>query len=133
MVENGVIRQKEMARSRFTIDELTEELRNQSIMDISTVKYAVLETDGTLNTILAPSQRPATAAQLGIQTTDNGFPIIIINDGHVLSDNLRHTGRDENWLKAELSRHGIRQTQDVYLLTVDAAGNVYFAEKEHDS
>ena len=133
LVENGVIRQKEMARSRFTIDELTEELRNQSIMDISTVKYAVLETDGTLNTILAPSQRPATAAQLGIQTTDNGFPIIIINDGHVLSDNLRHTGRDENWLKAELSRHGIRQTQDVYLLTVDAAGNVYFAEKEHDS
>ena len=119
-----------MARSRFTIDELTEELRNQSIMDISTVKYAILETDGTLNTILAPGQRPVTAQQLGVQTTDNGFPIIVINDGHVLSDNLRHAGRDDNWLKKQLQQHGVRQTQDVYILTVDAAGNVYFARKE---
>ena len=61
LIEKGAINQREMHRCRFSVDELTEELRRQSVTDLSTVEYAILETDGTLNVILTPAERPVTA------------------------------------------------------------------------
>lgn len=130
LVVDGVVNQAEMKKNRFTLDELTEELRNQSITDISKIKYAILETNGTLNTILFPAEQPVTAAQLQISVADPGYPTILINDGKVLSENLRRMGRDMAWLKAELRRRNTARPEDVYLMTLDNAGRIYYAEKE---
>ncbi len=130
LIENGVIIQSEMKRNRFTLDELTEELRNKNILDITTVKYAVLETDGKLNTILNPPERPVTAGQMNIECTDEPMPNIIINNGRVISSNLKMNGRNEKWLEQELRRQGVPDPKDVYLLTLSQSGKVYFAKKE---
>ncbi len=133
LIENGVINQSEMKRNRFTLDELTEELRNKNIMDITKVKYAILETDGTLNTILNPPERPATAGQMNIECQDEPMPNIIINNGRVISNNLKLNGRNEKWLEQELRRQGVSDPKDVYLLTLSQSGSVYFAKKEGKS
>lgn len=130
LVENGKINQREMRKNRFTLDELAEELRNQSVTDISTVQYAVLETDGKLNVVLIPSERAVTAGQLNIRTEDSGYSTIIVNDGHIIESNLRRTGRDERWLKKEIAARGVSSVRDVYLLVLDGAGKIYFAAKE---
>lgn len=130
LVERGKINQAEMEKNRFTIDELLEELRNKDITDISKVQYAVLETDGVLNAILWPGERPVTAAQMGVPVEDTGYPTVLICDGRVLADNLRRMGVDGNWLNAELKRRGVSGPRQVYLLTLNAAGQVYFAAKE---
>jgi uncharacterized membrane protein YcaP (DUF421 family) len=36
-----------MAKNRFTVDELMEDLRMNGINDIASVKYAILETNGS--------------------------------------------------------------------------------------
>lgn len=130
LVEKGVINQKEMVDNRFTLDELTEELRRQGVMDLSQVSYAVLETDGTLNVILSPAARPATAGQLGCQQEDDGYPFILISDGRILEDNLRKCARDKVWLREECRRRGAASPRDVFLLTCTPKGKVYFAAKE---
>ena len=130
LIVNGVVDQREMRRNRFTLDELTEELRNQSITDISKIQYAILETDGRLNTILFPAQQPVTAAQLGLNVEDTGYPVILINDGKLLPENLRRQGLDEAWVKKELRRRGAKTAREVYLLTRNDAGQIYFAAKE---
>ena len=61
IVENGRLNQQEMRRNRFTVDELNEELRVQGITDLSTVKYAILETNGRVSVIPYANQRPVTA------------------------------------------------------------------------
>ncbi|MBR6115528.1 MAG: DUF421 domain-containing protein [Oscillospiraceae bacterium] len=130
LIEKGVINQREMRRNRFTIDELTEELRRQSVLDPSTVEYAVLETDGSLNVMLFPAFQPATAAQLGCAAESRGYPRVLVSDGRVLSENLRQCGRDEAWLREECRRRGAASPAEVFLLTCDAAGNIYYAAKE---
>ncbi len=130
LIEKGKINQKQMRKNRFTLDELTEELRTRSITDLALVEYAVLETDGTLSAILCPDARPATASQMGIVSEDTGYPIMIISDGKVLSENLRISGRDAGWLKKELAGRGVSGPESVYILTLDGAGNVYFAAME---
>lgn len=130
IVENGKLHQREMRKNRFTVDELMEELRMKGVTDISTVKYAILETNGQLSVLPYSDQKPPTAADMNIQTTESGLPLVIINDGRVLEHNLKARGYDEAWLAKQLLAHGAKVPKEVYLLTADEDGRVYFASKE---
>ena len=130
LVEKGKIKQHEMKKNRFTTDELMEELRNQGYLDISAVEYAVLETDGRLSVIPYPSESPLKPSQLKIEAEDKGYPVVVISDGHVIESNLRLVGRDRNWLKKRLAALGVKDAEQVFLMTVNSAGQVYFAPKE---
>ena len=130
LVAEGRINQREMRRARFTPDELMEQLRSKNITDLSQVPYAILETDGELNAVLYPPYRPATAEDLGLSPSDGGYPVIVVNDGRVLSDNLAALGRDEDWIRRELARFGMARPRDAYLFTADKKGAVFCAPKE---
>ena len=130
LVAEGRINQREMRRARFTPDELMEQLRSKNITDLSQVQYAILETDGELNAVLYPPYRPATAEDLGLSPSDGGYPVIVVNDGRVLSDNLAALGRDEAWLRRELARFGLARPGDAYLFTANKKGAVFCAPKE---
>ena len=130
IVENGKLLQAEMAKTRFTVDELMEELRLQGIVDIATVKYAILETSGRLSTILFADQQPLTPQQAGLSPEDPSLPVIVVNDGHLMEDNLKHRGLNQGWLDKQLKANDASRLQDVFLLTVDQNGRVFFAAKE---
>lgn len=131
LIKDGVIQQDAMRRNRFTLDELLEELRSQGVTDLTTVKYAVLETNGQLSVLLYPAEAPATPRQLGRSVPDDVFlPTVLINDGRVMRSGLRERGLDEGWLDAALRRHGRASASEVLLLTVDGAGKVLCVGKE---
>lgn len=130
LIKNGKIQQDTMHACRFTIDELTEELRGKGITDLSTVRYAILETDGTLNAVLYAEHQPATAGQLGLKSDELGYAYVVIEEGRVLGDNLKKSGRDIAWLKKQLSVRGIPSPHDVYVMIVYDGGQIYFAGKD---
>lgn len=133
LIEKGKINQREMKKNRFTVDELMEQLRSQSCTDISNVEYAILETGGKLSLLLYPVKKPPAAELMGIQTDDGGLPVIIISDGRVIGSNLKRMGYNENWLDKQLKAKGHSSYDTVFLMTVNAAGQVYFAPKEADA
>ena len=130
IVENGKLHQREMQKNRFTVDELMEELRGQGYTDLAGVKYGILETNGRLSVLPYAEQRPATARQLGLESRETGLPVVIISDGRILQDNLKRRGLDLSWLDKQLAEHGYPDFRDVFLLTVDEAGGVYFVPRE---
>lgn len=130
LIVEGAICQKAMRKCRFTVDELTEELRGQGITDIAQVQYAVLETDGRLNIILFPAHRPVSAAQLQLPLEDDGYAIILIEEGKLMEENLKLAGKDMAWLQAELRKRGCERVSQVYILLLFRSGKIYFAEKE---
>ena len=130
LIVHGKIDQKQMRKNRITPDELCEALRNDGILDLGTVEYAILESNGKLNIIQTPGERTVTAAQLGIQTEDAGYPMIVVNNGRVLAKNLRLLGFDESWLQKSLAERGVSGPQQVYMMTADRLGRVYLAENE---
>lgn len=130
IVENGKLHQREMAKNRFTVDELMEELRMKGITDISTVKYAILETNGQISVLPFSNQKPPSAMDMNTPVDEGGLPIVIINDGRLLDHNLKRRGYDQVWLEKQLQLHGAKKAEEVYLLTADEMGRVYFARKE---
>ena len=130
LIVKGQINQAEMRRNRFTPDELMQELRSQGINEIAGIEYAILETDGKLNLIPFPAERPVTAAQMQIPTQDGGYPHIVVSEGRVLEANLKHLGLDLAWLRSELKKQGVAEPGELYLMTVDEGRNVFLARKE---
>ena len=129
-MEHGSILQNALAKNRFTVDELLEELRLQGITDLSTVKYAILENSGRVSVILYEAYQPATPDQLNLTPEEEGLPLIIISDGRVLHQNLQLRNLDHHWLQQQLTEHGHTSPTQVFLLTVDEVGRIYYVPKE---
>ena len=132
LVENGTICQRNLARTRIHLDELTEHLREQGILDLTTVKYAILETNGLISTFLYPKDAPATAKDAGITVKDAFLPYTLISDGHLLPQNLHLAGYNHHWLRRQLEKRNL-QPHQVLLMTVDGAGKIYLARKEENT
>ncbi len=130
IMEHGSILQNALAKNRFTVDELLEELRLQGITDLSTVKYAILENSGRVSVILYEAYQPATPDQLDLTPEEEGLPLIIISDGRVLRQNLQLRNLDQHWLQQQLTEHGHTSPTQVFLLTVDEVGRIYYVPKE---
>lgn len=130
LIKNGTIMQGEMEKNRFTSDELMQELRNQGCLDISKIQYAILETDGRVNVIKYPAEMPVTAKQMNIPCENTGYPITVISAGHVNNSNLKLISRDNAWLLDELKANGIDDVGQVFLMTVNEAGQSYISAKE---
>lgn len=131
LIEKGHICQSAMRKNRYTLDELLEELREQGYSRVADVKYAVLENSGQLSVFPWTAQQPPTAQQLGLDLKDDvTLPTVLINDGRLLRQNLAACGRDEQWLKKQLSREKAASPREVFLMTLDEDGTVFCVKKE---
>ena len=129
LIDNGKILLENLRRTRVTLDELAGHLRSKDVLDVQTVQFAVLETDGSLSVFPYPEHQPATAKDAGIQTKKQHLPITIVEDGYVSEENLQKAGKDRAWLDKTLAKKGVSR-QEVLLLTVDKADRVVFFRKE---
>ena len=128
LIRNGELQQSAMRKNRFTLDELLEQLRSQGYTSVSDVKYAVLENSGQLSVL--PWQQPPTAEQLGLKPEAVTLPVVIINDGRVLDQNLAACGKDRKWLQKTLKQQRLSSPREVFLLTVDELGGTVCVKKE---
>jgi len=131
IIRNGTIDQKEMRNLRWSIDDLTEQLRINGIFDVREVEFAVVETAGNLSAYQKFGSRPATAEMLSIP--QNGAPdappITVISDGELDSDALRFLNLRREWLDKVLSEKKLR-IQDIFLMVCDRSANYTLVEKE---
>ena len=129
LIENGRILQNNLRRTRVTIDELMCQLRLKDVLDVRTVQYAILETNGNLSVFPYPAEMAPSAKNLSIHPKERYLPVTIVSDGCLMEDNLTRSGRDRDWLLKTLGDY--RATvAGTWLLTVDKAGHVLWLGKE---
>ncbi len=129
LVENGNIIQGNLRKTRITIDELTGHLRQKDVLDIRSVQFAILETNGELSVFPYPGARPASAKEAGIPTKKQYLPITLISDGKLMPENLRIAGKDNKWLEKVLQNQNA-SIKNTWLLTVDSSDQIIFYRKE---
>ena len=129
LIENGNILQQNLRKTRITLDELTGHLREKDVLDLKSVQYAILETNGNLSVFPYPKEMPASARDAGIKVRQQFLPITIVSDGELMESNLAVAKKDKRWLKQILEEHHA-ELQDTWLLTVDGGNHVTFFRKE---
>ncbi len=129
LMADGKILPRSLAKTRITVDELLQHLREKGIVDLSTVQYAILEVDGQISTIVHPKHQPPTAMDQHVQVDKAELPAMLVSDGVVLDDYLAAAGRDRAWLDRQLQALGCR-VEDVFLLTATPSGKLYLSRRE---
>ena len=81
VINDGKINFKVMRKLRYTIDDLLAQIRKKDITNIKDVRYAVLETDGTLSVF-----------------KDNNYPLPLIINGKIDNMTLKNIGKTKYWL-----------------------------------
>jgi uncharacterized membrane protein YcaP (DUF421 family) len=131
IIRDGKVLQQNMARNRFTVDELLEQLRSQGYSDLTAVKYAVLETSGQVSVLPYTKDSPVTPQVMNLTVQDDvTLPVLVINDGHIMSENLSASGYDALWLDKQLKERRLTSPRQVFFMTVDETGAVTCVAKE---
>jgi uncharacterized membrane protein YcaP (DUF421 family) len=118
-----------MRGARITADELIGELRQQGIIDISEVLYAILEQNGKITVLQKAKYRIPNAEQLKIKTTETGICHIVIDKGIVNEHSLCELGIDKARLEKILQKQGVGR-KDVYLMIINDAGDVNIVRRD---
>jgi uncharacterized membrane protein YcaP (DUF421 family) len=130
LVENGKIKEAQLRKEMYTLNDLLEQLRIKNISNIADVEFAILETNGQLSIIPKSQKRPVNAQDLNIPTQYEGLPLDLVIDGNINYDNLKFSGLDTNWLMQKLSSFGVYSVKDVLFASLDSEGNLYYQVKE---
>ena len=98
IIKNGKLNFTEMSHLRYSLDDLTTQLRLQGVKSIEKVKYAVLENNGNLS----------------VFTDDADYPLPLILDGVIDYKVLSDINKDYNWLKKIIDKKKLELKEIFY-------------------
>lgn len=119
LINRGKINEKELKSQRITVDDLMQQLRLKNFPSPADVDYAVLEANGDFSVIPKPEKAPLTPNDMSIKTSSKIMPMVIISDGVLYKNNLKSLGKDENYIKKELSKIKITDYSQVFICFYD--------------
>lgn len=122
-IKEGKILEENLKKERYTIDELSELLRQKNVFQAADVEFAVLEASGDLSVLLKKENQPLTPAMLGLSVRPEKEPQTIIMDGHILDESLAALRLNRGWLHEELQKQGVT-VDNVFLGQVDSSGQL---------
>lgn len=131
-VEKGKLNQQEMKRQRFNIGDLMEELRNNGAVSLSQVDYVIMETNGKVSVILNSQSSPVTPANMNLKPEPPAMSYVIIDNGSLISGNLKRLNLSKKWLEHQLKIHNIEKISQVFYLSYEqSSGKTVLIPKEN--
>lgn len=124
LIEKGRIKEEELRKELYTLNDLLEQLRIKNFPNIADVEYAILETNGQLSVIPKSQKRPLTPQDMDIKTDYEGITFDAIIDGHILENNLKIAGKNVQWLLKEIHKQHYAKPQDIFFACIDSSGKL---------
>lgn len=125
VIMNGMIMENAMKKLRYRLSDLTEQLRDRGVFDITQVEFAVLEVSGKLSVLKKSQYQPVTPKDMNIKTRYSGIGTELIYDGVVVERNLIQVHRNRKWLDMELKKQGIKDVSEVFFAELETSGKLY--------
>ncbi|MFD0694074.1 DUF421 domain-containing protein [Paenibacillus sp. GCM10027628] len=130
LIENGTINREEMKKHRYNLDDLMLQLRQNKIMNVADVEFAVLEPSGKLSVVEKEVKETAAAEDVPKGTIRyEGLPLPLIMDGKVQDENLEKIGKTRFWLKNQLQAKGTNDFKEVFYCSIDHRGRLFLDRK----
>jgi uncharacterized membrane protein YcaP (DUF421 family) len=101
IIKNGILNYKEMIKSRYSLDDLLMQLRQQSIKSIDEIEYAILEHNGKLSIFKYQNNKKSS------------YPMPLIIDGQIQEYTLKDINKTKYWLIKKISDKSLK-IQDIF-------------------
>ncbi|WP_149094135.1 DUF421 domain-containing protein [Paenibacillus terrae] len=124
LVKDGKILEDNLKKERLTLDELMEQLRSKNVFKVADVEFALMETSGEVNVLLAKDKQAVTLKDLNMLQLPEKEPTAIIMDGQLMEQEMAYMGITQQWLDAKLKEKSLT-VKDVFFAQVDPQGELY--------
>lgn len=132
VVYQGKLLEQNLARIRYSSDDLMAQLRNKGVFDLSQVEYALLETDGHLSVLQKAEFQPLSPRHINLEVEGEMLPVVVISEGKFMTHRLKELNMTRNWLEARLRHEGVKDLSQVVLAQIDSKGNLYYDLKDDE-
>lgn len=129
IIEHGKVKQNELKKLRFGINELISELRQKDVSDISDVDYAILEPNGKISVFPISAKENTKKEDLGITDKKGGIAFTLICDGSYCYEAMDAAGICQKEIEHELKKQNLKLSE-VFLLSVGANGTYNTVKRE---
>lgn len=129
LYQDGSIYNENLQKAKMDVDEFLVECRVNGYFDLAQIDTAILEPNGKISILPVSAERPATPKDLGIKPSQEEIFANVIVDGHIMEQNLKHAGKDRNWLDQQLEGQNIKKIEDVFLAVCDKQGSFHVFPK----
>lgn len=119
LLHHGTLYEENLKKARIDLNEFLEQCRVSGYFDISQLQTVILEGNGRLSFLPKTPMRPVTPADLNLQPEEEDMTAVLVLDGHIMEQNLRHSGKEKKWLTAQLHAQGFPDAKHVLLATCD--------------
>lgn len=123
LFDNGKLYRDNFRKARIDISDFLTHCRSQGYFDLSKLRTAVFEFNGSLSLLPVDGDRPLTPSDIDLKPVQQEIIVNVILDGHINEKNLRQTGNDLVWLQRQLHAKGCANAKDVFLGTVNTVEN----------
>ena len=118
IIKDGIVDQNMLRKLRYSIDDLTEIMRENDIFDIDEISYAIVETNGKVSFLKRIENTEATVGDLNLTLPEVSPQLVIISDGALIEQNLKTFGFDYKVVEKELEKRKLT-LPEVFLMTVN--------------
>ncbi len=129
IINNGKLIEKNLSKYKMDVNDVLEQLRINGYFDISQVKYALLEANGTLSVMPKEEYRPINTKDMNLKVSKEGLCANVIIDGQIMYNNLKNIKKDSKWLNKQLKVQGYDNLSNILLATVDINEKLNVFEK----
>lgn len=133
LMENGKIYQKNFKTAKIDINDFLTQCRISGYFNLEDIDTAILEQNGKISFLPKSDTKPVTPRDINLSPQQEKLMKIVILDGHIMPENLRHTGNDMRWLENELHRQKIGSIKDVYIAECDDNNQLFVHKKTTDA
>lgn len=119
LLNNGKLYKKNMKKVKLDLSEFLMMCREQGYFDISSIQTAIFECNGKLTVLPLSTDRPVTPTDLNLFPEADSISIEIIMDGHIIDENLKRLGLDQNWLTKKLEEQNYHNSKEIFLGVCD--------------
>lgn len=130
LLDNGELYRKNFKTAKLDLNEFLLECRTNGFFNINDIQTAILESNGKISFLPKTEKRPVNPSDMNLKPEAERATINVILDGHVIKENLKHTGNDEMWLQKELSSQKIDKLEDVFLAICDNSNKLSIYTKK---
>ena len=119
LFHNGKLYRGNLKKARIDISDFLTHCRNQGYFDLSKLRTAVFEYNGSLSLLPVDSDRPLTPSDVQLEPVQEEIMVNVILDGHINDANLKKAGFERIWLEKQLNKQGYKSAKEIFLGIAD--------------
>ncbi len=120
LILDGVLQEKIMQRTNYTVRDLLDSLRSKDIFDVGEVAYAILETNGTVSVLEKAAFQQPNKRELGLEPGSAALSHLLILEGKIQKSGLETLHLTKKDVETMLKKNGL------------ALKNIFFAQMNGD-